>query len=125
MTADRLLGDQPDLLARARAIRDSGEFRKVAENQPRFSAGEERFTDRNLDFLIGIAAGDTNEEIASDLCVTVETVKATVKRILRILEARNRAHAVTRGFELGLLTIVSDENAPSDSTQTRDGAHLR
>jgi len=40
---------------------------------------------------------------------TEETVKSQTKTLFLFLGVRNRAHAVTRGFQLGLLTIDSLE----------------
>lgn len=47
-----------------------------------------------------------------------ETVKAHLKAINVRLGARNRAHAVTRGFQLGLLTIDSLEPSFAPSRES-------
>lgn len=119
--ADRLLADQPELLARARAIRDSGEYRIGPQHR---GAGqqEEHLTARNIEILVGIADGDTDREIAADLCVAVSTIQSTVKRILRILGARNRTHAVTIGFQQGLLSTTTEGNPCNEASRSSSSA---
>ena len=50
-----------------------------------------------------LATGRTNREIAADLFVTVGTIKAHTSNIYAKLQARNRAEALVRARELGLL----------------------
>ncbi len=59
---------------------------------------------REAQLLVLVADGKTNEEIAADLGVAVDTVKTTITRMRRKLGAANRAHAVTLGFRAGLLS---------------------
>ena len=58
---------------------------------------------RQLEILALISRGLRNAEIARALFVSVETVRTHVKDILRRLSVRDRAHAVARGYQLGLL----------------------
>jgi DNA-binding CsgD family transcriptional regulator len=60
-------------------------------------------TRRELDMLRHIAQGRTNEDIASRLGVSVDTVKTHLCRLYRRLGARDRAHAVHLGHRRGLL----------------------
>jgi LuxR family transcriptional regulator, maltose regulon positive regulatory protein len=60
-------------------------------------------TDRELEVLELLAAGTSNQQIADELVVTVETVKKHVSHILDKLQAANRTQAVARGRQLGLL----------------------
>jgi DNA-binding NarL/FixJ family response regulator len=60
-------------------------------------------SDRQLEVLTLVAAGLPNEEIGTELHVTLDTVKTHVQHILRALGARNRAHAVLLGFRHRLL----------------------
>ena len=50
-----------------------------------------------------IAAGKTNQEIATKLCIAVGTVKRHVINIYTKLDAKNRTEAVARARELDLL----------------------
>lgn len=60
-------------------------------------------SDRQRQILGLIAQGRRNGDIAETLFVSVETVRTHVKEILRRLDANDRAHAVARGYEYGLL----------------------
>ena len=71
-------------------------------------AGATRLTDRQAAILSQIATGRSNAQIATSLGVSVETVRTHVKAILLRLGARDRAHAVARGFELDILSGTTD-----------------
>lgn len=58
---------------------------------------------REQEVLGLLAAGHTNQEIAQELVVTLETVKSHVGHILDKLGVTNRTQAVGRARELGLL----------------------
>lgn len=60
-------------------------------------------TDRQLDVLRLLAAGLTNEQIATELVVSLHTVKEHVTHVLRKLGVGNRTAAVARARGLGLL----------------------
>ena len=60
-------------------------------------------SERQRQILHLIAQGRRNGDIAEALFVSVETVRTHVKEILRRLGAHDRAHAVARGYEAGLL----------------------
>jgi LuxR family maltose regulon positive regulatory protein len=60
-------------------------------------------TDRELTVLRLIAGGNSNQQIARDLVVTLDTVKKHVSHILGKLGAGNRTEAVARARELGLI----------------------
>lgn len=62
-----------------------------------------RLSARQREVLSLIARGQHNAEIAELLAVSVETVRTHVKEVLRKLSTRDRAHAVARGYQLGLL----------------------
>ncbi len=63
----------------------------------------EALTARELEVLRLVALGRSNAQIASELFVTVGTVKSHVHAISGKLGATNRVEAVARGRELGLL----------------------
>ncbi len=68
-----------------------------------------RITPKQLEILGLISRGYSNAEIGVIIGSTEETIKSHARTILIKLGARNRAHAVTRGFLLGLLSIDSAE----------------
>jgi LuxR family maltose regulon positive regulatory protein len=59
-------------------------------------------TSRELEVLQMLAAGKSNQAIAGQLVVTLDTVKKHVSHVLGKLGAANRTEAVTRARELGL-----------------------
>ena len=63
----------------------------------------EQLTSRELEVLGMLAAGKSNQAIADQLVVTLDTVKKHVSHLLGKLGATNRTEAVTRGRELGLI----------------------
>jgi len=60
-------------------------------------------SDREIEVLRLIAQGRSNKEIAETLVIAEGTAKNHVSNILSELNARDRAQAVARGQELGLL----------------------
>ncbi len=63
----------------------------------------EQLTSRELEVLEMRAAGRSNQAIAGQLVVTLDTVKKHVSHVLGKLGAANRTEAVTRARELGLI----------------------
>jgi NarL family two-component system response regulator LiaR len=53
-----------------------------------------RLTPREWDVIDMLAQGDSTDQIAASLCLSIETVRSHVKHILRKLDARSRAEAV-------------------------------
>ncbi|HVK23395.1 MAG TPA: LuxR C-terminal-related transcriptional regulator [Actinokineospora sp.] len=73
--------------------------------------------ERELQVLRGISFGMPNAEIARSLHLAENTIKTYTQRLFRGLNARDRAHAVRIGFELGLLTtgpVPPDEATEPD-----------
>ena len=60
---------------------------------------------RELEVLEMLAAGSSNQVIASQLVVTLDTVKKHVSRVLGKLGAANRTEAVARARELSLIPL--------------------
>lgn len=58
---------------------------------------------REIVVLQLVANGLTNPEIATDLEVTVETIKAYIRSVLYKLRATNRANAAAIGIRRGLI----------------------
>lgn len=64
---------------------------------------KEPLSERELEVLNLLASGKTNAEIAGDLFISIGTVKSHTNSIYRKLDARNRAGALARARDLGLL----------------------
>jgi LuxR family transcriptional regulator, maltose regulon positive regulatory protein len=60
-------------------------------------------SERELEVLALIASGESNQEIASKLFITVATVKTHINNLYRKLGARSRTQAVARAREMNLL----------------------
>jgi DNA-binding NarL/FixJ family response regulator len=58
---------------------------------------------REMDVLKCLARGMTSSQIASELFISENTVKTHVRHILEKLEASNRAEAVSRAIQLGII----------------------
>ena len=83
------------------ALREDGTIAQPVEAEP--SAG---VSPRERDVLYAFAAGATNPVIARDLGLSPNTVKQHASSIFRKLGVRNRAEAVARADELGLLAAA-------------------
>jgi len=58
---------------------------------------------REMDVLKCLARGMTSSQIATELFISENTVKTHVRHILEKLEASNRAEAVSRAIQLGII----------------------
>ena len=72
----------------------------------------EELTERELEVLRLICEGCSNQQIAEDLVVSVNTIKKHTSNIYGKLGVRNRAQAAIRAQELKL---IQRENYPSES----------
>ena len=70
------------------------------------AAGPKLVSDREIDVLRLMRQGLGNAEIGRELGITERTVKCHVTAILAKLGAHDRAGAVARGFDLGILEIA-------------------
>lgn len=74
----------------------------------RFAVGDARslpeLTERELEVLRQLARGRSNQEIATDFFVSLETVKSHVASILMKLGVRDRTQAVIVAYESGFVT---------------------
>jgi two-component system, NarL family, response regulator len=68
-------------------------------------AAEDELSSREIEVLRLIAAGNSNKEIADQLCIGETTVKSHVTNILSKLSANDRAHAVTIGLKRGIIAL--------------------
>jgi len=88
----------------AAVLRACGEDGPGALRKPAAPPGlAEPLTDRELEVLRLLAAGKSNQRIAHDLVVALDTVKKHVTHVLGKLGAANRTEAAARARELGLI----------------------
>jgi DNA-binding NarL/FixJ family response regulator len=60
-------------------------------------------SDREMEVLGCLAQGKTTSQVASELFISENTVKTHVRHILEKLEASNRAEAVSKATQMGLI----------------------
>jgi DNA-binding CsgD family transcriptional regulator len=89
----------------ASAVSDQASLEVVAPERarPPAAGAPPALSRREQAVLRLVAAGMSNPEIARELTIAIDTVKAHLKHIAVKLEAASRAHAVARAKELGLL----------------------
>jgi two-component system response regulator NreC len=104
-----------ELLAAVRAVHHGGVFlhppmakRLVDEYLMRISSGEERaahalLTPRERQILALIGSGNTNQEIADQLLLSVNTVQAHRSHIIDKLDIHSRAELMRYAIRVGLL----------------------
>jgi len=68
-------------------------------------ADDDALTEREVDVLLLISAGNSNKLIADQLSISEDTVKGHVKNILSKLGARDRTHAVTIALKRGIIQL--------------------
>src|SRR5580698_8860806 len=68
-------------------------------------ATDDELSNREIEVLKLITAGNSNKQIADLLCVAEATVKSRVTNILSKLSASDRSHAVTIGLKRGIIEI--------------------
>lgn len=92
-------------LAALRSICQGGQV--IDRSLQSLRAGQEdgvpRLSQRERQVLAAVARGYNNQEIATRLILSVDTVKTHVSRALVKLSARDRTQAVVRALQLGLL----------------------
>jgi DNA-binding NarL/FixJ family response regulator len=64
---------------------------------------DDELSDRELDVLRSVAAGNSNKLVADELAVSEATVKGHMKSILSKLGANDRTHAVTIALKRGFI----------------------
>jgi DNA-binding NarL/FixJ family response regulator len=60
---------------------------------------------REMQILVGIAMGKSNQEIARELYLTAATVKSHVSHVLAKLHVPNRVHAALLAYRVGLVRL--------------------
>ncbi|MFQ3545268.1 response regulator transcription factor [Halobacillus rhizosphaerae] len=98
----------------ARAIRATYEGQSILEpevtgkimtkmRKPALDAPHENLTNREMEILMLMADGKTNQEIADQLFIALKTVKVHVSNILGKLEVQDRTQAVIYAFKHDLV----------------------
>jgi DNA-binding NarL/FixJ family response regulator len=68
-------------------------------------AGDDALTEREIEVLSRVAVGSANKQVAAQLYISEETVKAHMKSILAKLGAKDRTHAVTIALRRGIIEL--------------------
>lgn len=76
---------------------------------------DDALTEREIQVLQEVAAGNANKVVALHLDVSEETIKAHMKNILAKLGANDRTHAVTIAVKRGIIDILFDHKDPQRS----------
>jgi len=97
-----------ELMDTIRAV-DAGQKRIPSEIAAELAehVADDNLTQREIDVLRLIAAGNSNKLIADQLSLSEATVKGHVTNILSKLGANDRAHAVTIGLRRGIIDLDS------------------
>lgn len=100
------------VIAAGQSLLDPAVTRRVIEefsrrDRPAVIAPERlnRLTEREREVLASVAAGLSNDEIASELLMSPLTAKTHVSRAMTKLRARDRAQLVLIAFETGLVQV--------------------
>jgi len=72
------------------------------------SSAVQTLTDREREVLLLVAGGRSNQEVAADLGISLDTVKSHVKHIFTKLGVRDRSQAVIAAYESGLVVAAGD-----------------
>src|SRR3569833_2730024 len=67
--------------------------------------GDVALSERELEVLRKVAAGNSNKQVAAQLGISEDTAKAHMKNILAKLNANDRTHAVTIAVRRGIIDI--------------------
>ena len=102
LTAIRIIAAGDALLAPSVTRKLIREFARRPSASPRPPLGT--VTDRERDVLALVARGLSNAEIATELFITLATVKTHVSRLLTKLAARDRAQLIVIAYESGFVT---------------------
>ena len=87
-------------------------LQKKNNNRKELRLSRDILTKREIEYLALAALGCANTEISTKLVVSRSTVKKTLETVFRKLKAKNRTHAVSIAFTLGILTsqFLTDAN---------------
>jgi DNA-binding NarL/FixJ family response regulator len=95
-----------DLLDTIRAVRAG---RKILHAEVAVElathAADDALSEREIEVLSLIAAGNSNKLVADQLAISEDTVKSHVKSILSKLGVNDRTHAVTAALKRGIIEL--------------------
>lgn len=103
LAAIRVIAAGEALLAPNVTRRLIAQFAGTAQTRASVSKEIDELTDREREVMVLVARGLSNAEIASELHVSLPTVKTHVSRVLSKLGARDRAQLVVLAYETGLV----------------------
>ena len=95
-----------DLLDTIRAVRAGKKIlhAEVAAELATYAA-DDALSEREIEVLSLIAAGNSNKLVADQLAISEDTVKGHVKSILSKLGVNDRTHAVTAALKRGIIEL--------------------
>ena len=82
---------------------------------------ENELSNREIDVLAQLALGDTNQQIADKLCVSVHTVRAHLRSVMQKLGVKNRVQAAAYALNSGL--GAHNEHADGSQPQVQSRVH--
>jgi two-component system NarL family response regulator len=83
--------------------------------------GDSELSQREIDVLALLALGDTNQQIADKLCVSVHTVRAHLRSVMQKLGVKNRVQAAAYALNSGLSAIHEGSDAGAWRVRSRTG----
>jgi DNA-binding NarL/FixJ family response regulator len=101
--------DAISLVATGGAVVYSSQITGLFDSTLRGTNQMDQLSQREKEILSFVARGRSNRDIANLCFVSEATVKSHMRRIMEKLDVKNRAEAVTSGFEKGLLEITPRE----------------
>jgi len=95
-----------DLLDTIRAVRAGKKFiHAEVATELASHAADDALSEREIEVLSLIAAGNSNKLVADQLAISEDTVKGHVKSILSKLGVNDRTHAVTAALKRGIIEL--------------------
>lgn len=101
-------------------IYDIEELAHRAKGKSAPRTGVSALTTREREVLQVVAEGNTNQQVARELTISVKTVEAHLAHIMAKLHARNRADLIRHAIRAGLVRFEVPEEA--DRTRSQRGA---
>ena len=84
------------------------DYAALASSRRSPSRGNE-LSDREVEVLALLARGQTNQQIAQHLCLSVHTVRAHLRSVMQKIGVRNRVQAAAYAFNRGITSNVAPD----------------